>query len=58
MGNWRRAWGLVGWETCESFDVIMLQTALTIERSRIMKGLLLEGGDESLQRLVEGIEQL
>jgi hypothetical protein len=29
-----------------------------IDRARMMKGLLVDGGEEGLDRLVEGIEQL
>jgi hypothetical protein len=31
---------------------------LTIDRARMVKGILADGGEEGLERLIEGIEQL
>ena len=31
---------------------------LTFDRSRIMKGLMVDGEEENLDKLIEGIEQL
>ena len=60
MWSWRRAWGRVGLGICEYFCVVCEDGdgGLMFDRSRIMKGLMVDGEEENLDKLIEGIEQL